>query len=102
MCRPLVTLTPEDDTVTTAWPRARCTPLIASLLQRSCRYEALVREETFTALARKLERMLLKAYPLDIAVVSEDELRWRLRHIVRRLLKSKDCVALQPNNYAAS
>ncbi|OQS01331.1 hypothetical protein ACHHYP_01337 [Achlya hypogyna] len=98
MCRPLLELPPVDPT----WqrPHLRFTQLIVSLLQQSCRYEALVPTETFTALAMKLERMLLKAYP-RIEIFSEDQLRWKLQHVVRRLLRSKDCVALQPNNYAA-
>ncbi|OQS05148.1 hypothetical protein THRCLA_20708 [Thraustotheca clavata] len=99
MCRPLLQLVPFEYEARLNYRRPRLTRHIVELLQRSCRYEALVRQETFTKLAMKLERMLIKAYPA-IDQLTEEQLVWKLRHIVRRLLKSKDCVALQPNNYA--
>ncbi|CAK4088518.1 unnamed protein product [Aphanomyces euteiches] len=54
--------------------------------------------DVFAALALKIERILLRSFPNDVDIPPQ-VLEAQMRHVIERILFSKETVALQPNNY---
>ncbi|RHY26846.1 hypothetical protein DYB32_007227 [Aphanomyces invadans] len=82
--------------------RRRRTSQIQRLLQRA--YAVQHKHASpliFTSLALKIERILYRTFPHDDDVLMAPEvLEVKLRHVIKRILLSKDSVTLQPNNYS--
>ncbi|RHY26847.1 hypothetical protein DYB32_007228 [Aphanomyces invadans] len=81
--------------------RKRRIEIITQMLYRS--YDAQFKFATadvFNALALKIERILVRAFPNDDHDdLSPEVLEARLKYVIERILLSKESVALQPNNF---
>ncbi|KAF0729645.1 hypothetical protein LEN26_011796 [Aphanomyces euteiches] len=81
-------------------PRRRHTAAIRRLLERL--EMAPTSAQKLDVLALKLERILHRSLPPDTSFLTPTELDLKLRELIKRILASRNCVFLQPNNYTCT